>query len=192
MSEEKRDKHAPTWALDNFIRRLLDNPDKYCTYVTSGQVVADLGCGPGYYTLPLAEAVGPEGRVYAVDSNEKAIQDLEEKANKRGYRNIEAHASSASDLNFIEDRSIDFILACGLLCTMAPQQHESAVNEMKRVLKPKGQMYLVVGRGPWSYVSREEWETILEGFIVERRGGDGFNPLAAVSLADRWAVVSIK
>jgi len=36
-------------------------------------VVADLGCGPGYYTLPLAESVGPEGRVYAVDMNEGVI-----------------------------------------------------------------------------------------------------------------------
>jgi len=155
-------------------------------------VVADLGCGPGYYTLALAEAIGPEGRVYAVDSNEKAIQELEKKANKQSLHNIEAHASSASDLNFIRDRSVDFILACGLLCTMAPKQHESAVNEMRRVLKAKGQMYLVVGRGPWSYVSRQEWETILEGFRVERRGGDGLNPLAAVSLADRWAIVSLK
>jgi ubiquinone/menaquinone biosynthesis C-methylase UbiE len=91
-----------------------------------GQVVADLGCGPGYYMLALAECVGPEGRVYAVDSDEKAIRALETKAQKHGLRDIEAHASSASDLSFIRDRSVDFILANGLLCSMAPQQHSRA------------------------------------------------------------------
>jgi predicted RNA methylase len=43
-------------------------------------VVADLGCGLGYFTLALAEFVGPEGRVYAVDSDGKAIRALEKKA----------------------------------------------------------------------------------------------------------------
>ena len=35
--------------------------------VDKGKTVADLGCGPGFFTLPLAELVGPTGQVYAVD-----------------------------------------------------------------------------------------------------------------------------
>jgi len=183
-SEEKQDKHFPLFAHDNPFRNLFSNPNKYCPYVTKGQVVADLGCGPGYYTLALAECVGPEGRVYAVDSDEKAIRALEKKADKHGYQNIEAHASSASDLSFIKDGSVDFVLANGLLCSMAPQHHELAVNEMRRVLKPTGLAYLSVAGGFFSYVDQAEWKKILEGFRVERRG----DPM----MADRWAVVSTK
>lgn len=183
--EEKRDKHFPLWSHDWWgIRRLFDNPYKYCPYVTSGQVVGDLGCGLGYYTLALAEFVGPEGTVYAVDSDEKAIRALEKKADNRGYHNIEAHASSAHDLSFIKDGSVDFVLANDLLCSMAPQHHESAVNEMRRILKPRGLAYLSVDKGPWSYVGQAEWEKILEGFRVDRRG----DPM----IGDRWAVVSTK
>jgi hypothetical protein len=69
---------------------------------------------------------------------------------------------------------------------MAPQHHESAVNEMRRILKPRGLAYLSVARGFYSYVGQAEWEKILEGFRVERRG-DGF-PV----IANRWAVVSRK
>jgi len=162
----------------------LGHPNEYCAYVTNGQLVADLGCGPGYYTLALAECVGPEGRVYAVDSDEKAIRALEEKADRRGYHNIEAHASSASDVSFIKDGSVDFVLAHGLLCSMAPQHRESAVNEMRPILKPRGLAYLSVGR--YGYVNQAEWEKILAGFRVERRG-DGF-PM----IANRWALVSTK
>ena len=186
-SEKKRDKHFPLFAHDNSIRRLFAPPQGLVEpYVTKGQVVADLGCGPGYYTLALAELVGTEGRVYAVDSDEKAIRALEKKADKRGYHNIEAHASSPSDLSFIRDGSVDFILANGLLCSMAPQQHESAVNEMRRILKPRGLAYISAARGPWSYMERAEWERILDGFRVEQRG-DGI-PV----IAERWAVVSPK
>ena len=183
-SEEKQDKHFPLFAHDSLFRRLFSSPKKFCRYVTTGQVVADLGCGPGYYTIALAECVGSEGKVYAVDSDEKAIRAVEKKADKRGYHNIEAHASSAFELSFIEDGSVDFILANGLLCSMAPQHHESVVNEMMRVLKPKGQAYLSVDKSRLSYVGKAEWETILRGFKVERRGDH--------MLGDRWAVVSTK
>jgi ubiquinone/menaquinone biosynthesis C-methylase UbiE len=100
----------------NPIRRLFESPQRTIgPYVKNGQVVADLGCGPGYYTLALAESVGPEGKVYAVDLDKKCIQALKEKADKGGHHNIQIHASSASDVSFIKDRSVDFVLANGLL-----------------------------------------------------------------------------
>ena len=98
------------------IRRIFEPPKRLIEpYVKNGQVVADLGCGPGYYTFALADSVGPEGKVYAVDLGKKTVRALEKKADKRGYRNIESHASSAADISFIEDSSVDFILASGLL-----------------------------------------------------------------------------
>lgn len=162
--------------------RLFENPQGHIEpYVTDNQVVADLGCGSGYYTLALAECVGPNGRVYAVDFNEKAVRALEEKAANRGYHNIEAHATSAHDLSFIKDGSVDFVLANGLLCSMR-NNRPSAVNEIKRILKPSGQAYLSLGfPPPLGFVDRAEWKTILEGFSVKRRGG----------FFQKWALVSL-
>ncbi len=122
VSKEKQSKGSgwlflrrPPAFLDP-IRRLFEPPQRLIEpYIKKGQVVADLGCGSGYYTLPLAQLVGPEGKVYAVDLGNKCIRTLEKKANKGGYHNIQAHASSASDMSFIEDRSVDFVFAIGLL-----------------------------------------------------------------------------
>jgi ubiquinone/menaquinone biosynthesis C-methylase UbiE len=98
------------------IVRIFAPPHKFIgPYVKDGQVVADLGCATGYYTLALADSVGPEGKVYAVDFNKKSVRALEKKVEKGGYSNIESHASSAADLSFIKDRSVDFVLASGLL-----------------------------------------------------------------------------
>jgi ubiquinone/menaquinone biosynthesis C-methylase UbiE len=102
--------------IRRFFERSIDHPRRHLEpYVTKGQVVADLGCDTGYYTFALAECVGPEGKVYVVDLEEKKIRALEKKIEEGEYQNIEARASSAADLSFIEDGSIDFVLANGLL-----------------------------------------------------------------------------
>ena len=98
------------------IRKIFEPPKRLIRpYVKEDYVVADLGCASGYYTFALAELVGPGGKVYAVDFGKKNIQALEKKAEKGDYRNIEPHASSAADLSFIKDKSVDFVFANGLL-----------------------------------------------------------------------------
>ena len=58
-----------------------------------------------------------------------------------------------------------------------------SVNEMKRVLRPNGQIYMSLGAGPpFGYVDKAEWEKILEGFTVQRGG----------SYREKWAVVALK
>jgi len=102
--------------IRRFFERSIDHPKRHLEpYVAKGQVVADLGCAEAYYTLALAECVGPEGKVYVVDLDEKKILALKKKLDRGGYHNIEAHATSAADLSFIEDGSVDFVLANGLL-----------------------------------------------------------------------------
>ena len=54
----------------------------------SGQILADIGCGPGYAALDLAEIVGPEGRVLAVDRSRRFLDALEGARARRGLRNI--------------------------------------------------------------------------------------------------------
>lgn len=41
-----------------------------------GQAVLDLGCGPGFWTLPLAEIVGPHGTVWALDVSQEMLNEL--------------------------------------------------------------------------------------------------------------------
>lgn len=151
-------------------------------YLKQGQVVADIGCGWGYFSFAMADLVGPEGKVYSVDLAEKCIRVIKRKADKRGFHNIEAHAHTAADLSFIPDSSVDLIFANGLLCSMAIDRH-LAVNEMKRILKPTAKAYLSLGvPPPLGYVDQTEWETILDGFIVEQGG----------SFKDMWAMVSLQ
>ena len=170
----------------NPIKRLFESPTRSLKpYVKNGQTAIDLACHTGYYTLALAECVGSEGKVYAVDLDEKAIQTVQKEVDGSGYHNIELHTASAADLNFIKDESVDFVLANGLLCSMSDQRL-SAVKEIKRIIKPDGQAYLSLGGPPpLGYVNRTEWEEILEGFKVKQRGQVLFG-------FQKWAIVSKK
>jgi len=170
----------------NPIARLHENPQKSIEpYVHEGQVAADLGCNTGFYTFALADCVGPEGKVYAVDLNEEYIRALEKKGDGLGYHNIEWYATSASDMSFIKDESVNFVLANGLLCNVPEYQARTLiVNEIQRILKLEGQAFISLGgvSPVFGFVGRTEWEQILETFIVKQKGG----------FIQKWATVSKK
>jgi SAM-dependent methyltransferase len=54
-----------------------------------GQTVIDIGCGPGYASLDLAELVGPSGRVLALDRSRRFLNALEDARVQRGLTQIE-------------------------------------------------------------------------------------------------------
>jgi arsenite methyltransferase len=66
-------------------------PDKilWALALKNGQKVADIGSGGGYFTWRFAEAVGPKGKVYAVDTDEKFLDFVMEGAKKKGLKNVE-------------------------------------------------------------------------------------------------------
>ncbi|HEX5217714.1 MAG TPA: methyltransferase domain-containing protein [Vicinamibacterales bacterium] len=56
--------------------------------IAAGQTVVDVGCGPGYAALDLADLVGASGRVIAIDRSQRFLAALEAAANSRGVTNI--------------------------------------------------------------------------------------------------------
>ncbi len=182
-----KDRHLPTFLMDNFARRLLFPPEKKISkFISPGIVIADIGCGPGYYTIPMAERVGKQGKVYAADSDEKSIKALRAKSEERSIQSIiEAHTASAASLRFIADRSVDFAFSNGVLCCMV--DHQGAVDEIKRILKPSGIAYISVTKALRKKDARavpaEEWKRILECFRVRENGK---------RLTTLWATVSLK
>lgn len=102
-------KHA--FALDNPIRRLIQNPQKILgVYIEAGQNVLDVGCGPGTFSLAMAKMVGESGKVIAVDVQEEMLQIVREKAARQGLESrIVTHKSDPDRIGISE--KIDFALA---------------------------------------------------------------------------------
>ena len=78
--------------------------------IEPGDHVADLGAGSGYFTLRLAEAVGPTGRVYAVDVDAEMNEYLREKLKQAGVANVEVIDGRFED-PLLPDGRIDLIFS---------------------------------------------------------------------------------
>jgi SAM-dependent methyltransferase len=66
----------------------------------AGQTLIDIGAGPGYATLDLAELVGPTGRVIAVDRSRRFLDVLERRVEERGYKNVTVIESDLDQVEF--------------------------------------------------------------------------------------------
>ena len=74
-----------------------------------GMTVVDFGCGNGFYTLPMAKQVGPDGKVLAVDIQPEMIQMLKERAATAGVDNIEPILSTEKDTKLPENQ-VDLLI----------------------------------------------------------------------------------
>jgi ubiquinone/menaquinone biosynthesis C-methylase UbiE len=79
--------------------------------IRAGDRVADLGAGGGYFTFRLADAVGADGRVYAVDVDEDMIRYLRKRAAKRRYANVEV-VRAEPDRPGLPEGGIDLLFTC--------------------------------------------------------------------------------
>jgi ubiquinone/menaquinone biosynthesis C-methylase UbiE len=77
--------HQIGFILDNGIRRLIQNPKKILNgYIKRGDIAIDMGCGPGFFTIDMAQMVGEEGTVIAVDLQKHMLSKVRMKAEKHG------------------------------------------------------------------------------------------------------------
>jgi ubiquinone/menaquinone biosynthesis C-methylase UbiE len=77
--------------------------------IPKGATVADVGAGEGYFTLALSAAVGPSGRVFAVEVDEEALDVLRDTV--AGRKNITViHGEYADPL--LPDGTVDLVFVC--------------------------------------------------------------------------------
>ena len=105
---------CPWWGgyfIDNRLRRLFHKPEEILgPYVRSGMTVMDVGCGMGLFAIAMARLVGPDGRVIAVDLQQKMLDVLRKRAAKAGVGDrIDTHRCQANALEVAEP--VDFALA---------------------------------------------------------------------------------
>ena len=88
--------HAHPVAAGKSSYDLIDS-EKFWQFlaIPSGITALDLACGAGRYTLPLAERVGPRGKVIAVDLWADGIAQLRTEARRRKMNNVETHVADA-------------------------------------------------------------------------------------------------
>ncbi|NNL85402.1 MAG: methyltransferase domain-containing protein [Myxococcales bacterium] len=116
-----------------------------------GDRVADLGAGSGYFTFRLADAVGPEGRVYAVDVDEDMLALLRERVAEEGASQVEVVHASYDDAR-IPEPGVDVILTVDTYHHL--EDREAYFARLAESLKPGGRLAVIDFDEPAGFIHR--------------------------------------
>jgi len=121
------------------------NPDSIIAEleISGGMVVADFGCGAGYFTIPIAKIVKNSGKVYAIDVLSSSLEDISSKAKLYDLLNIETVRANIEVVGGtkIKDKSVDYVLLANVLFQC--NDYDSVFEESKRVLKNGGKVVAI-------------------------------------------------
>ncbi len=154
--------------LDNKIRRLLQNPYKILApFVEKGITVLDYGCGNGYFTIPLSDLVGNEGKVYSVDIQKEMLVKLATKIFDLQISNITPILVTEGYTNRME--LIDLIITVYVIHEIPDKNN--FFQEMFEILKPTGRLLIIE---PDFIVSRQNFANTVDiakkvGFIENQK-----------------------
>ncbi len=153
------------WLLNPF-RRLIHNPDKILApHVASGMTVLDIGSAMGFFTLPLARMVGPQGKVICVDVQEKMLHALQNRSRQAKLaERIITRVCEPTSLK-LDDfyGQIDFALAFAVVHEV--RDVSNFFVEVSHLLKPNA--FCLVAE-PKGHVSAKDFE---ETLVSARRSG---------------------
>lgn len=111
--------------------------------VDPGMSVADLGSGAGFYSILLGRAVGPSGKVYAVDVQKSLLQKIQADSAAQGVFNIKPIWGDLDNLKgtTLPDNSVDRVVIVNTLFQV--ENKDGMILESLRILKPKGKLLLI-------------------------------------------------
>lgn len=113
-----------------------------------GDIMADIGCGIGYFSIPASKIVGDSGKIFAMDILQEMLQDVEIKVKENNISNIETVLTEENDLK-LEDGKITIAFISNVL--HEANEKESFLNDIRSILSPKGRIAIV----EWQKINSE-------------------------------------
>lgn len=134
------------------IRKWFQNPYKILQpYIHNGMSVLDFGCGPGFFTMKIAQMLNGTGKVVAADLQDGMLEKLKRKVESKHLENVvQCHKCGEDSIGLNEQ--FDFILAFYMLHEV-PNQN-ATLQEFRKLLKPQGKILVVE---PKVHVSKKEF-----------------------------------
>ena len=170
---------APTMGVEG--AAWLDRPEREAEEAPSkaiaalglkpGDVVADIGAGSGYYTVRLAKAVGPTGRVVATDLQPGMLEIIRARVAREQVTNVDVVQGRADD-PVLPANTFDLLLMVDVYHELAAPQ--VFVRKLKAALKRGGRLVLIEFRREDPRVPIREEHKMSVSQVREELGADGF------------------
>ena len=128
--------------LDDPERAQWQKPDDVVAALglETGSIVCDIGAGTGYFAFRIAKKVGPSGKVYALDLQEKMLSSLKERIATDGVTNVIPVLTGLVDSG-LPDGSVDLVFVANVAHEF--EDLEAGMREWSRILRPEGKLVIV-------------------------------------------------
>jgi len=145
-----------------------------------GERLLEIGPGTGYYTLDLADWVGPEGRVEIFDLQREFLDHTTRRAAERGLANVLPTQGDATALPY-EDGSMDAVVLTAVLGEIPDTG--AALREIRRVLEPGGRLVVgeLIGDPHFTTLASLKRQATEAGLVYERHSGNRLAYFARLS-----------
>lgn len=140
-------------------------------HLKPGMNVCDMGSGNGYHTIPMAKAVAPDGKAYAVDIQQPMLDMLEAAARQEVVKNI-VSILGAEDSPRLPEASCDLILLVDVYHEFS--KPAAMLAGMKKALKPHGQIVLVEFRAEDDEVPIKPEHKMSKAQVMKEMTANGF------------------
>ena len=152
-----------------------------------GNVVADLGAGTGVFSLPLARAVGPAGKVYAVEIEQGLVDYIRAKARDQNVPNVQAVLGQASDPS-LSAADVDLAFMHDVLHHV--ENRTAYLKNAVRYLRPGGRFAFVELDAKTGAHRDDPRLQITKEQLSAWMGELGFVPVEQIRLfEDKWFVI---
>jgi arsenite methyltransferase len=108
--------------------------------IRPGERIADIGSGGGYFVFPLAKAVGPNGKVYAVDVDQEMTDLVAQQAKEKGVENVEAILAKPDD-PLLPFPGVDLIFTSNTYHHLG--NRVSYLINLRKYLRPNGRIAII-------------------------------------------------
>ena len=160
--------------------------------IFSGAVVADFGCGSGYFTLELAQAVGSQGKVFAIDVVPEQLESVRSLAQMRNFNNIETRWTNLEKTSTLDKESCDWVIAANLFFQIPKNSREKVLTEAHNVLKNNGKL-VVIDWKPNSVLGPPKNDRIAEDEMTKLATKQKLKFYKKIEIGDtHWCLIFIK
>lgn len=182
---DKNNRHK----LDSGERRKMLPPERTIISLglKDGDVMADIGCGIGYFSIPSSKIVGDKGYIFALDILPEMLEEVEIKARENDCNNIKTVLVEENDLK-LKDGSVNFAFISNVL--HETDELNKFLRKIKNIISSKGKIAIIEWKKVNSKFGPPMEDRLDKMELIKLLNSEGFVNIISMDIGDNFYAIT--